>query len=92
VLEHANAAVVNDALVRRVAVLAQRAIGKQTADQAISRDDDLHTQGLPSLGLVNLMLAVGEEFDVKVPDRDMTPLNFRTIARIAELVRTLSAV
>jgi acyl carrier protein len=90
--EHANAAAVNDDLVRRVAVLAQRAIGKQTVHQAISRDDDLHTQGLSSLGLVNLMLAVEEEFDVKVPDRDMTPVNFRTIARIAELVRTLSAI
>jgi acyl carrier protein len=36
------------------------------------------------------MLAVEEEFDVKVPERDMTPANFRTIARIAELVRALS--
>jgi acyl carrier protein len=33
---------------------------------------------------------VEEEFELKVPERDMTPANFRTIARIAELIRTLS--
>jgi acyl carrier protein len=36
------------------------------------------------------MLSVEEEFDLKVPDREMTPANFRTIARIVKLVRELS--
>jgi len=39
--------------------------------------------------MVNLMLAVEAEFDLKIPDRDMTPGNFRTIARIEVLVEKL---
>jgi acyl carrier protein len=35
------------------------------------------------------MLAVEAEFDLKIPDRDMTPLNFRSIARIDALVGAL---
>ena len=37
------------------------------------------------------MLAVETEFDLKIPERDMTPANFRSIARITELVRELSS-
>ncbi len=39
--------------------------------------------------MVNLMLAVEAEFGVKIPDREMTPSNFRSIARIAKLLRGL---
>jgi acyl carrier protein len=90
VLDHTNDAGRADDVAERVAALAVRAMGKQTITKLISRDDDLHAAGLSSLGLVNLMLAVEEEFDVKVPERDMTPANFRTIARIVELLRALS--
>ena len=50
---------------------------------------DLTECGLSSLDMVNLMLAVESEFDVKIPDRDMTPSNFRTKARIDALVGAL---
>ena len=33
------------------------------------------------------MLSVETEFDLKIPERDMTPANFRSIARITELVQ-----
>jgi acyl carrier protein len=39
--------------------------------------------------MVNLVLAVESEFDVSIPDGDITPARFRSIASIAELVRTL---
>ncbi len=61
--------------------------GRSTAP--VGRDDDLTESGLSSLDMVNLMLAVEAEFDVKIPDRDMTPANFRTIARIDALVGAL---
>jgi acyl carrier protein len=35
------------------------------------------------------MLAVEAEFDIKIPDREMTPANFRSITQIARLVRGL---
>jgi len=37
------------------------------------------------------MLSVEAEFGIKIPDRQMTLANFRTIARIDELVRDLLA-
>ena len=80
----------NDTIADRVALLARHAMGQQTIAKPIGHDDDLRAGGLSSLGLVNLMLAVEEEFGLKVPERDMTPANFRSIARIAELVRALS--
>jgi acyl carrier protein len=39
--------------------------------------------------MVNLMLAVENEFDIKIPDRDMTPSNFRSIAQIDKLLGAL---
>ena len=64
-------------------------LAKRSIDRPIGRDEDLTAAGLSSLDMVNLMLAVESEFDVKIPDRDMTPANFRTIARIDALVGVL---
>jgi acyl carrier protein len=52
-------------------------------------DDDLRSLGLSSLDMVNLVLAVESEFDVSIPDADITPVRFRSIATIAALVLTL---
>ena len=84
----------NDNVADRVASLVRRAMGKHIGKQPITKpvgnDDDLRASGLSSLGLVNLMLSVETEFDLTIPERDMTPANFRSIARIADLVRALS--
>jgi len=74
----------------RVTQLVRRIMGKQAVKQAIGHDDDLRANDLSSLVLVNLMLSVETEFAVKIPEREMTPANFRSIARIADLVRGLS--
>jgi acyl carrier protein len=73
----------------RVATLVRKALEKQSIDKPVAADDDLRATGLSSLGLVNLMLSVETEFDLAFTERDMTPTNFRSIARIVELVRTL---
>jgi acyl carrier protein len=39
--------------------------------------------------MVNLMLAVEAEFDLKIPDADMTLRNFRSISAIEVLVDSL---
>jgi acyl carrier protein len=47
--------------------------------------------GVSSLKMVNLMLAVELEFDIAVPQSDITPENFHSVAAIEALVvRTLS--
>jgi acyl carrier protein len=73
----------------RVNALVRQFLTKRSVDRTVGRDEDLTESGLSSLDIVNLMLAVEAEFDVKIPDRDMTPANFRTIARIDALVAML---
>jgi acyl carrier protein len=80
---HADAA-------QRVAQLVCRLFAKRGIERAVGLDDDLTAGGLSSLDLVNLMLSVESEFDIKIPEREMTPANFRSIARIDALLRTLS--
>jgi acyl carrier protein len=51
----------------------------------------LSEAGLTSLDMVNLMLAVEAEFDLEIPQRQMTPENFRSIEAIERLLETLAA-
>jgi acyl carrier protein len=73
----------------RVARLVRELLAKRSINRQVGADDDLTACGLSSLDIVNLMLGVETEFDIKVPDRDMTPSNFRSIARIDALVSGL---
>jgi acyl carrier protein len=73
----------------RVTALVRQLLAKRSLDRPVGADEILSECGLTSLDTVNLMLAVETEFDIKIPDRDMTPSNFRSIARIGELVEGL---
>jgi acyl carrier protein len=74
-------------LTDRVASLVRKLTEKRAIVRPVGVDDDLRACGLSSLDLVNLMLAVESDFSVNIPERDMTPANFRSIARIVALVR-----
>ncbi|MFZ1921414.1 MAG: phosphopantetheine-binding protein [Xanthobacteraceae bacterium] len=74
----------------RIGALIRTMLAKRGIDRAVGRDDDLSEAGLSSLDTVNLMLAVEAEFDVKIPDRDMTPAHFRSVARIEALLGALT--
>jgi acyl carrier protein len=65
-------------------MLQRRGIGRP-----ILIDEDLRDVGLNSLDMVNLMLAIEAEFDLKIPDSDMTLRNFRSISAIDTLVASL---
>ena len=80
----------NENVADRVAALVRKVLDREEINKAVAPDDDLRASGLSSLGLVNLMLSVETEFDLKIPERNMTPTNFRSITRIAKLVDTLS--
>jgi acyl carrier protein len=49
-------------------------------------DQQLSDLGISSLKMVNLMLAVELEFDVAIPQSDITPENFHSVAAINALV------
>jgi acyl carrier protein len=42
--------------------------------------------GLTSMDMVNLMLAVEAEFDFTIPQSDITPGNFQSVATLEKLV------
>jgi len=65
------------------ALLAQRGLGPIAVSQP------LRDAGLKSMDVFNLMLAVEELFDITIPDDQMTPDNFRSIASIRALVAKL---
>jgi acyl carrier protein len=73
----------------RVTQLVRLLLARRSINQSVGYDDVLSERGLSSLDMVNLMLAVETEFDIKIPDRDMTPSNFRSIAQIDKLVGAL---
>jgi len=73
----------------RVAGLVIEILEKRSVSKAVLADDDLRDSGLTSLDMVSLMLAVEAEFDLTIPESDMTPQNFRSIAAIDTLVAAL---
>jgi acyl carrier protein len=56
---------------------------------SIAADQNLSDAGLTSLDIVNLMLTIEDAFGIEIPQRRMTPANFRTIAAIEQLVSNL---
>jgi acyl carrier protein len=75
-------------LTDRVASLVRKIMAKRAIARSVGVDDDLRACGLSSLDLVNLMLSVESDFSLNIPERDMTPANFRSIATIVDLVRS----
>ena len=60
-------------------------------DPKLARDADLREAGLTSMATVKLMLAIEAAYDVAIPDAELTPENFRSIATIEALLERLPA-
>jgi acyl carrier protein len=73
----------------RVVALVQERLARRAITKPVGADDDLRESGISSLDMVNLMLAVEAEFGLTIPEADMTPANFRSIAAIDALVASL---
>ena len=75
----------NDIQGRIVALV--RSILEQNAITAeISPDTKLVDAGLTSMDMVNLMLGVEAEFDFMIPQDQITPENFQSVATLQRLV------
>ncbi|HEY6256313.1 MAG TPA: phosphopantetheine-binding protein [Xanthobacteraceae bacterium] len=55
----------------------------------LTEDSDLREVGLTSLDMVDLVLSVECVFDLRIPEAQITPANFRSIAAIDALLNTL---
>jgi acyl carrier protein len=78
----------NDGTRGRLVGLVAQILG-QGAQAPIAVDAALNELGMTSIKMVNLMLAVEAEFSLAIPQSDITPQNFRSIASIEALVHRL---
>jgi acyl carrier protein len=60
--------------------------------QSLPVDARLSELGMSSIKMVNLMLAVEGEFDLSIPQQDVTPDNFRSVTSIQVLLERLLAL
>jgi acyl carrier protein len=81
-----------DGVDERLVALVKQTLGANAAlPLPFPADMQLSDLGIGSLKMVNLMLAVELEFDIAIPQSDITPENFHSVAAIQVLVvRTLS--
>jgi acyl carrier protein len=60
-------------------------------DAAVPLEGRLSELGMSSIKMVNLMLAVEGEFDLSIPQQEITPENFRSVNSIEALLERLLA-
>jgi acyl carrier protein len=82
----------NPAIRERLLQLVGQILGKPDAASSVPAEARLSELGMSSIKMVNLMLAVETEFDVTIPQGDITPDNFRSVATIEALLVRLLAV
>jgi len=75
----------------RLVGLTRQLLEKNSVSRPISVSDVLSEIGLSSIDMVNLMLAVEAEFDIQIPQFELTVDNFRSIESIERLVDRLKA-
>ncbi len=70
------------ALTDQVVDIVRQVMPAQSALANLAADADLYDAGLTSMAMVKLMLAVEVAFDVAIPDADLHPDNFRSVAAV----------
>jgi acyl carrier protein len=64
----------------------------QADTRSLPVDARLSELGMSSIKMVNLMLAVEGEFDLSIPQNEITPENFRSVTSIEALLGRLLAL
>jgi acyl carrier protein len=67
-------------------------LGKPGAAGTLPIDVRLSELGVSSVAMVHLMLAVEAEFNISIPQNDITPDNFRSVLTVEALVQRLLAL
>src|ERR1700688_728863 len=73
----------------KIAKVVHKLLLDHSIDRTFYLQDDLREVGLTSLDMASLVLSVEAEFDVMVPERQITPANFRSVSTITSLVTGL---
>jgi acyl carrier protein len=75
----------------RLLGLVEKVLDRPGAGPTLPPDAALSELGVSSLKMVSLMLSVEAEFDLSIPQNEITPENFRSINSIQALVTRLTA-
>lgn len=78
------------ALRDRLLGLVERVLDRPGAGPTLPPEASLSELGVSSLKMVSLMLSVEAEFDLSIPQNEITPENFRSISSIQALVTRLT--
>jgi acyl carrier protein len=80
----------NDLCDRLIELVQQLLDASARIPEPFPLDQQLSELGISSLKMVNLMLSVESAFDIMIPQAEITPENFHSVATIRSLVeRTL---
>jgi acyl carrier protein len=74
---------------QRITAAARRLLADCGITRSFTAQEDLREVGLTSLDMVNLVLAVEAELAVSIPETEITPANFHSVAMIEALVTRL---
>ena len=70
----------------RVVALVQGILEQNSIVAEVTSDVKLVDIGLTSVDMVNLMLGVEAEFDFTIPQDEITPENFRSVATLERMI------
>ena len=73
----------------RIIKLVRQILGAPAGARPLPIDARLSDLGMTSIKMVNLMLAIESEFDLMIPQGDITPENFESIASVEALLAGL---
>ena len=76
----------------RIVGLVERILERKAGSAPLPLGARLNELGMSSMKMINLMLAIEVEFDVTIPQSDITPDNFDSIASVEALVVRLLGV
>ena len=74
----------------RILGVAVRMLAKRGNNTVPMPQTNLRDAGLTSLDMVNMILAIENEFDIEIPQSAMTPENFDTMAAIEALISAVA--
>ena len=74
----------------RITAVAVRMLAKRGNNTVPTPQTNLRDAGLTSLDMVNMILAIENEFDIEIPQSAMTPENFDTMAAIEALISAVA--
>ena len=86
-----DARAAQSALRGRLLGLVEKVLDRPGAGPTLPPEAALSELGVSSLKMVSLMLSVEAEFDLSIPQNEITPENFRSIDSIHALVTRLLA-